>query len=306
LLDLTGPAHIFYEAMEMGAPLRLIFASLDGSTEVESSAGLSISKVVPYHNLTLTAKDFVFVPGLDYALLSRADFLKENTPFLNWLYKQYENGASIASVCTGAFLLAEAGILNGKKCTTHWKYLTRFRERYPRAELLENRLFVVEDRLYTSAGVSSGIDLSLFILEKEFSLKLAVNVAKETVIYFRRSEYDPQLSIYLQYRNHLEERIHQVQEVLVNNLAHGLTLEELAEQVFMSPRNLTRLFKKSTGITIGKYQNKLRLEQATFLLKEGQKVEAVAQACGFSGANQLRELLKKETGVLPASLFPVK
>ncbi len=290
----------------MGVPMELHFVSLDGSTEVESSAGLSFCEVVTFHPFDLSKDDFVFVPGLDLGLLSNPSFFRANNLFLNWLYEQYQSGATICSVCTGAFLLAEAQILNGKKCTTHWKYLSLFRERYPGAELLENRLFVVEDRLYTSAGVSSGIDLALFILEHKFSLKLAADVAKEVVVYFRRGELDPQLNIYLQYRNHLENRIHQVQEFLVNNLAHPLNLEELAEKVHMSPRNLTRLFKKTTGITIGKYQNQLRLEQAASLLGAGQKVELVAQACGFSGANQLRELLKRETGALPSDFFPCK
>jgi transcriptional regulator GlxA family with amidase domain len=288
----------------MGATLELHFASMDGNKEVVSSAGLGLSKILPFQNFDLCEKDFVFVPGLDYTLLSDADFLRGNIPFINWLKEQYKKEVTICSVCTGAFLLAEAGILNGKKCTTHWKYLAHFREKYPNVELLENRLFVVGDKIYSSAGVASGIDLSLFILEKEFSSKLAADIAKEAVIYFRRSEYEPQLSIYLQFRNHLEDRVHQVQDLLLNNLGNGLKLEELANKVFMSPRNLTRLFKKTTGITIGKYQNKLRLERATSLLSEGVKVEVVAQNCGFAGSDQLRELLKKEAGVLPSDLLP--
>lgn len=304
LLDLNGPAHMFYEALEMGVPLELKFASLDGRTEVESSAGLSFFKVIPFHEFDLSEEDLVFVPGLDFALLSNTAFLTGNTHFFNWLKDQHGNGATICSVCTGAFLLAEAGILNGKKCTTHWKYLPRFREKYPKVELLGNRLFVVEDKLYSSAGVSSGIDLALFILEREFGSKLAADVAKEAVVYFRRNESDPQLSIYLKYRNHLQEQIHLVQDLLLNNLDKGLKLAELAEKVHMSPRNLTRLFKKSTGITIGNYQDNLRFERATSLFGEGQKVEAVAQACGFSGAGQLRMLLKKRREFSPVNLLP--
>jgi len=277
----------------MGVLLDLCFASLDGNTEVASSAGLSFNRVVPYHKLTLSEEDFIFVPGLDSAFLSDTDFLTGNACFFQWLSDQYAKGATVCSVCTGAFLLAEAGILNGKKCTTHWKYLARFRERYPMAELLENRLFVAEDRIYSSAGVSSGIDLSLFIIEREFGPRLAADIAKEVVIYFRRNEADPQLSIYLQYRNHSIDRIHQVQELLITNLVSCLNLEELAEKVYMSPRNLTRLFKKTTGVTIGNYQRKLRLEKASSLLEEGQKAEIVAKACGLSGGNQLRELLKR-------------
>ena len=293
LLDLSGPAHVFYEALEMGAPLELKFASLNGCAEVKSNAGLNFFKLVPFREFDLSASDLIFVPGLDFSLLADSAFISGNTHFFDWLKKQHAKGVTICSVCTGAFLLAEAGILNGKRCTTHWRYLARFRAKYPGVELLDNRLFVVEQKLYSSAGVSSGIDLALFILEKEFGSKLAADVARETVVYFRRNESDPQLSIYLQYRNHIQEQIHKVQDLVLNNLADGLKVAELAEKVHMSPRNLTRLFKKSTGLTIGKYQGLLRSEHASSLLGKGQKVEAVARACGLR-RSQLRELLKKE------------
>lgn len=306
LLDINGPAHIFYEAREMGAPIDLFFVSLDEKTEVNSSAGLTFSNVVPFSDFELGSEDYVFVPGLDFPLISDPGFLPGHKIFFKWLEEQSRKGATVCSVCTGAFLLAEAGILNGKKCTTHWRYLSRLRQQYPEADVQENRLFVEEDGIFSSAGVSSGIDLSLFLLEKEFGSRFAADIAKEAVIYFRRTESDPQLNVFLQYKNHMDDRIHQVQELIAHNLGKNLKLEELAEKVFMSPRNLTRLFNKTTGTTIGKYQDKLRMELATSLLKEGQKVDVVARECGLSSANQLRKLLKEQAGILPNELFSVK
>lgn len=306
LLDINGPAHIFYEAREMGAPIVLFFVSLDENTEVNSSAGLTFSNIVPFSDFELGSEDYVFVPGLDFSLISDPEFFSGHRIFFKWLKEQNQKGATICSVCTGAFLLAEAGILHGKKCTTHWKYLSRLRKKYPEADVQENRLFVEEEGILSSAGVSSGIDLSLFLLEKEFGSRFAADIAKEAVIYFRRTESDPQLNVFLQYKNHMDDRVHQVQELIVNNLEKNLKLEELAEKVFMSPRNLTRLFKKTTGTTIGKYQDKIRIELAISLLKEGQKVNVVASKCGLSSANQLRKLLKEQAGILPSELFSIQ
>ncbi|PCJ94180.1 MAG: AraC family transcriptional regulator [Flavobacteriaceae bacterium] len=282
------------------------FISLNNETEVESSAGLHFSKLTPFHEFKLSKDDYVFIPGLTYELLSNTEFLRECTPFLNWLNIQFKNEANICSVCTGTFLLAEAGILNGKSCTTHWRFFTKFIEKYPEIALKKNRLFVHDASLYSSAGVCSGIDLALYILESQFDAKLAADVAKEVVIYFRRSESDPQLSIFLQYRNHLDTRIHDAQDYLMKHISDRFKMENVAEKVHMSVRNLTRLFKKTTGITLGHYLEKLRVEKAVDLLSDKHKVEFVAHQCGLKSANQLRTLLKKHKDILPTDISSLK
>ncbi|UOQ70147.1 GlxA family transcriptional regulator [Hymenobacter cellulosilyticus] len=302
LLDINGPAHIFYEARELGADLELHFLSLDGAPQATSSAGLAFTRLESFGNFTLGPQDYVFLPGLDRQLLFDAAFNQSLAPFHAWLRVQHGRGAQLCAVCTGAYLLAGAGLLNGRQCTTHWKYLADFRHRFPAALLLQDRLFVKDQNVYSTAGVSSGIDLALYILEEAYGPLLTAQVAKEVVVYMRRTEKDPQLSVFLQHRNHLDDRIHRVQDHLARDLSQGRNLEKLAAAVSMSPRNLTRLFKKTTGLTIGHYQDKLRLERAVALLREGLKVEAVAQSCGFAGANQFRELLKKQAGVLPSQV----
>ncbi|MDB4292398.1 DJ-1/PfpI family protein [Maribacter sp.] len=300
LLDLNGPSHVFYEAKEQGADIALYFVSIDDVDEIASSAGLYFSRLQHFNQFDLTAADFIFVPGIDYQLLSDKNFLKKNAPFFEWLRKQNSNGTSICSVCTGAFLLAEAGILDYKRSTTHWKYLELFKRNYPLVDLLNKRLFVFDENVYTSAGVSSGIDLSLFILENLYGTKFATDIAKEVVIYFRRGESDPQLSIYLEYRNHMEYRIHRAQDFLIKNMHQFFTLVDVSEEIHMSSRNLTRLFKKTTGITIGAYIEKLRVERAVHLLSEHHKVDFVAGQCGLKSTNQLRTLLKKHLDMLPS------
>ena len=295
LLDITGPAHIFYEAADYGAPVRLSFCTIfQNETESESSSPLSFHKLTPFNQLSLKAGDLVFIPGLESALLLDDHFLSSCHDFLAWLRQQHQLGVLISSVCTGAFLLAAAGLLDSIECTTHWKYAERFRVKYPKARLQSNRLFVQQDRIYTSAGVSSGIDLALYLVQQLWGPHFAAQIAKEVVIYFRRGPDDPQLSIFTQYRNHLDDRIHKVQDYLAHSLDQKMNLEGIAEKVSMSPRNLTRLFKHTTGITIGAYLDQLRKERAAQLISEGDTMQAAALQCGLKSTNQLRHLLNNK------------
>ena len=295
LLDITGPAHIFYEAACYGAPVQSIFSAVfSDRTDSDSSCSLAFTKLTPYDQLQLSAGDIVFIPGLESSLLLTDDFLHDSRPFQYWLAEQHRKGVRICSTCTGAFLLAAAGLLTGRACTTHWKYMERFARRYPQARLQANRLFVEEDHIYTSAGVSSGIDLALYLTEQLWGAHFAAQVAKEVVIYFRRTPEDPQLSIFTQYRNHLDQRIHIVQDRLAQSLSQKLSIEALADEVSMSPRNLTRLFKKTNGITVGAYLEKLRAERAGQLIGEGHTLQAAALQCGLKNSQRLRQLLNRQ------------
>lgn len=294
LLDITGPAHIFYESACYGAPVRSRFSTMYAGQETAvSSSTLAFGQLTPFDRLTLESKDMVFIPGLEGALLLTEDFMASVKPFLAWLVEQYNKGVLICSVCTGAFLLAESGLLDGLSCTTHWKYAERFASRYPRVRLLANRLFVREEGIFTSAGVSSGIDLALHLVQQLWGPYFAAQIAKEVVVYFRRGPDDPQFSVFIQYRNHLDHRIHAIQDRLAQSLTQKLKVEDLAETVSMSPRNLTRLFKKTTQITIGDYLEKLRIERAQQLISEGQTMQSAALHCGLRSTNQLRSLLRK-------------
>lgn len=304
-LDSLGPAQLFFEAKENGADINLHFISSTTDNEMTSSLGLGFSKLTPYKEFELGKSDIIVIPGIDFSLLKDSNFKNKNESFYHWLNKQYNNGATLVSICTGAFILAEAGLLKGKKATTHWKAFDEFERKFPDIELLKNRLFVENDRMYTSAGMLSGIDLCLYLVEKEYGIKFAVEVAKEVVMYFRRGESDPQLSIFLQYRNHLDDRIHNAQDIIANNLSKPFIIEDLADKVYMSARNLTRQFKIITGITIGNYLTKLRIEQSVHLLAEGYTMEYTAKECGLKSTNQLRTLLKKHEGLVPINLSAV-
>jgi transcriptional regulator GlxA family with amidase domain len=293
LLDITGPAQIFYEAACNGAPLQLIFSTIfPDQTASDSSCTLSFHRLTPFDQPTLHQGDLVFVPGIDYSLLSDDAFLQDARPFVDWLNVQHRKGVIICSVCIGAFLLAASGLLDGRNCTTHWEYTERLKQRYPKIRLQTNRLFVQEEGIYTSAGIASGIDLALFLVERLWGPHFAAKIAKEAVVYFRRTIDDPQLNVFTQYRNHIDQRIHTIQDLLTQSLNRKFSIEELAGKVNMSPRNLTRLFKKTTQTTIGVYQEQLRAEQAEKLISEGHTMQATALHCGLRSTNQLRHILK--------------
>lgn len=293
LLDLTGPVQVFYTLLDFRPDITLHYLKVSESPEVQSSAGLQLGALAGFKDYELTNKDIVFIPGLDPEVLFEAKFLKECRPFFHWLKRQLANGATTCSVCTGAFLLAEAGILRQRECTTHWNYLERFSQRFPEARLLGNRLFVRDGTIYTSAGVTSGIDLALHMIEDLIGARVAADIARDLVVYLRRSSDDPQLSVFLRYRNHLDENIHTAQDYLAQHLSGDCNLSAIASHVNMSTRNLSRRFRQRTGLSVGAYLELIRVEKATQLLARGEQVTVVASAIGLKSTNQVRNLLRK-------------
>lgn len=295
LLDLTGPVHVFYEAATYGKPYQLTYCSTQ--SVVNSSAGLGLGPLVLFAEVRLAPGDFIFVPGLEMAHLRSETFRQEGAAFRAWLREQQGRGVQLCSICTGAFILAEAGLLDGKKCTTHWRRLAELQARYPRVRTQPDTLFVQDGGVYTSAGVTAGIDLALYLLEEWHGPLFATKVARELVVYTRRGAGHPQQSVYLDYRNHLHSGVHQVQDWLTDNLAAGATLDTLAELVHMSPRTLTRTFRKATGISIHDYRAALRRELASTLRHNPALTqEAIAARCGFRNVRQLQRIWSTPVG----------
>ncbi len=293
LLDINGPAHLFYEAKGLGVPLECHFASINGCSTVQSSSGLSFSKLQSLESLSPRKGDFIFIPGSE----QQKKVIDENPLLLQFLREWHDAKLNICSICVGAYWLAEAGILNNKKSTTHWKYLDEFKNLYPMVNVLDDHLFTIEKNLYMSAGVSSGMDLTLHILEELYGFDLALKVAKEVVYFFRRGGNDPQISTFLKYRNHIDRRIHNVQDFIATNINKRFTLDDIANHVSMSKRNMARSFKKATGKTPGEYIKMVRIERAKHLMANNLKLDQVARECGFRNVSQLRRLLKNPSRV---------
>ena len=296
ILDLAGAVQAFYEAAYYGHPYDIVYVS-DSPGQL-SSAKLQLTGLKKYATIQVRPSDIVIVAGFD---LRQLPATRKNKVHV-WLRQAVEVQATICSVCTGSFALAEAGLLENKECTTHWKYTARLQKEYPALKVLTNRLFVKSGNIYTSAGVTAGIDMALFLLEERHGPAFVYQVARELVVYIRRDGDESQESIYLQYRRHINEDIHTVQDWIIRNLQKKIGVEQLAALIYTSPRNLTRLFKTTTGITIGQYLEKLRVEKAIHLLHQHNKIGAITQQCGLQSTNQLRHIVKKHTGSLPSQL----
>ncbi|MCS3795175.1 GlxA family transcriptional regulator [Niastella sp. OAS944] len=293
ILDLAGPVQVFTEARYNGFEAELEFYCLE-ETSV-SSSGLPFGKVSHFSEATLAHGDYLFVPGMNYEYVSSIAFKTQHT-FFKWLKQCSDNGTFICSVCNGAFALGYAGLLKNTECTTHWRRIEALQQTFPEAQVLTDILFKKSNNVYTSAGISAGIDLSLAILEELKDALFTHKVARGLVVYHRRSHNHTQQSVYLDYRNHINPNIHLVQDHLIEHLAEENSIAYLAKMVAMSPRNLSRVFKEKTGTTILEYVTLLRLELArTMLNNPNYTIEYIAARCGFKTARQLQRILKNNS-----------
>jgi transcriptional regulator GlxA family with amidase domain len=289
LLDLSGPVQVFYEANGFGARYSLIYCA--ATPKVRSAQGLTFADLSPLPDPE--PDDLVLVPGIDSAQLHRL----EHVP-VAWLRRVHARGARIASICSGAFALARAGLLDNRVATTHWKVVDLLERSYPAVRVVKNRLFVSDDNVITSAGVASGIDMALSILEQDQGPLVVAKVAREMVVYLRRNGDREQISVYLDYRTHLHPGVHRVQDFLIAHPEQKPSIEELSGVAIMSPRNLTRAFRKATGITLKAFANKVKVQVARDLIHSPDlTLESIASSCGFRDPRQLRRLWKQSFGV---------
>jgi transcriptional regulator GlxA family with amidase domain len=289
LLDLSGAVQVFLEAKDLGAPIDLEYCSL--GDEVISSAGLPLGKLKHFRELDFRPGDYLFVPGSEVDFLVSKQMTSQRD-LIQWVRDVHTMGAYVCSICSGAFFLALTGILNGRKCTTHWKRTEELQRRFPNIHVLEDILFAEDQKVFTSAGVTAGVDLALHILSRLTNEKLSYQVARELVVYLRRSGSASQQSVFMQYRNHIHSGIHKAQDYVHENIRKRVTLEQLADKACMSPRNLTRIFKRETGITVNEYTNLIRKEMLREFMKDpDMSRKQMAKACGLSSERHVIRLL---------------
>lgn len=291
LLDLSGPVQVFTEAKFYGMEIEIEFYKYEDKPI--STAGLGFEKVSDFKMAKLKEGDFVFVPGMDMEYVNSIIF-KAERDFFKWLKECSDKKVTVCSICNGAFALAHAGLLKDTECTTHWRRVKELQLQFPQSKVVADILFIKSNNVYTSAGISAGIDLALAILEDLKGPLFTHKVARGLVVYHRRSGKHNQQSIYLDYRNHINPQVHEVQDYLIDNLSRKNDIEKLASLVNMSPRNLSRVFKEKTGATILEYLTLLRIEYASTMLNNPEyTIEYIASQCGFKTARQLQRILKK-------------
>ena len=290
VMDVAGPLQAFHEAAGFGVPYEIVQAA--ATPTVRTAQGLEFGGLVPFPDVG--PDDRVIVPG--YTLADT----RPPAALVAWVRRAAKAGAEVCSVCTGTFVLGEAGLLDGRRCTTHWKRVRELQRRFPRATVVGDRLFVEDGPVTSSAGIASGIDMALALLERDGGPVLASSVAREMVVYMRRDGSHAQESVYLDYQTHLSPGVHVVQQHLVAHPESSERLGELARMAGMSERTLTRAFRLATGISVRAYRERLRLERARDLMRNPTMTrDAIASACGYADARQLRRLWSARRGKSP-------
>lgn len=262
--------------------------------ELKLDAGFFSLYPVPLTDIKKT--DLIIIPSMS----NESDtIIKENTALINWITEQYKNGAEVASICTGAFLLAATGLLEGKTCSTHWNAAADFRRLFPNIDLQIDKLITAERGIYTNGGAYSFLNLVLFLVEKYFDRQTAIFCSKLFQIDIDRSSQSP-FFIFQAQKNHGDELISQAQTYIEENLGEKISFEQLASKLATSRRNFDRRFSKATGNTPVEYLQRVKVEVAKKALEKGRKsVLEVMYEVGYSDDKAFREVFKKVTGLSP-------
>ncbi|PYE43412.1 AraC family transcriptional regulator with amidase-like domain [Rhizobium sp. PP-F2F-G20b] len=293
LLDIAGPMEVLRKANLEQAAVRFTIAYVGPSPTTGSSIGLDIAGIGPLPG-DLPDQALVVMPGSAEIPLGgvRSDH-EADAPFedaiIAWLKQAIRPGIRLVSICSGALTAARAGLLDGYDCTTHHACTADLVRLAPAARVLENRLYVEDGERLTSAGITTGVDLMLHVVARMAGHAVALAVARYLVVYLRRGGSDPQLSPWLEGRNHIHPSIHRAQDAVAADPAADWSVERLANVAAASPRNLSRLFNEHTGMTVIDYVNRMRIALARELLAGSQlDMETVAERSGFASTRQLR------------------
>jgi transcriptional regulator GlxA family with amidase domain len=288
-LDVTGPLEVF-----AGAGYETMTASLGGGT-VTTSSGLGLVPGRDLRTLGAAGPDTLIVPG-------GQGTLDPDPELIEWLRAHGPGAKRITSVCTGAFLLAEAGLLDGRRATTHWAYADTLARRFPAVTVDPNPIFIRDGSVATSAGVTAGIDLALALVEEDIGHEAALAVARGLVVYLRRPGGQAQFSAQLRAQAAQRAPLREVQHWISEHPAADLSVAALAGRAGLSPRQFARAFTAEIGMTPGKFVSQVRLETARRMLAgPGQGISQVARACGYGTPEAMRRAFVQSLGVPPAS-----
>ena len=300
-LDVSGPLEVFDAARRLleardapGRGYEIRIASSDGAP-LECSSGMIL---VPHCDLERapTRIDTLIVAG---GTGSRD--AAEDGALIDWIARTASTSRRTASVCTGAFLLARAGLLDGRRATTHWAAAARLARLHPRVRVEADPIFLRDGRIWTSAGVTAGMDLALAMVERDVDRDLALAIARGLVLFLRRPGSQSQFSATLAAQEPAREPLREVQRAVLEDVSGEHTVEAMAARAHMSPRHFARAFRAETGVTPARYVERVRLEAARRRVEEtADPVAAIAEGCGFGTAETMRRVFLRSLGVGPA------
>jgi transcriptional regulator GlxA family with amidase domain len=309
MLDVTGPSEVFALADRSHGPaytLELVGvapgppgapnAPGPPGAPIPASSGL---RLLPDHTLAACREspiDTLIVPG---GVGTKA--VQHDEAVIAWIRSAAARSRRVASVCTGAFLLARAGLLDGRRATTHWAACDALARRYPAIDVDPDPIFVRDGNIYTSAGVTAGIDLALALVEEDLGHRAALAVARDLVLFVRRPGGQAQFSAGLAAPEAERASVRELQAWLADHLEEDLSVPALAERCFMSPRNFARVFAREIRLTPAAYVEKLRVERARMLLESTDlPIEEVAARCGYGTVETLRRAFARRLHVSPS------
>ncbi|MGR8947689.1 MAG: GlxA family transcriptional regulator [Gammaproteobacteria bacterium] len=297
-LDVTGPLDVLAgSTVARDEPLP------DYVIEVASPAGGVIS--TSPSGVRIETKSFAALKGqsIDTLFVAGSEAVElavNNKALIKWIQRVAPRARRVASVCTGAFLLAEAGLLNDRRATTHWRWANALSTGYPTITVEPDRIYVRDENIYTSAGISAGMDLALALLEEDLGANVAREVARNWVMYAKRPGGQSQFSALLP---EVDEADHGISEVLAwihDHLTENLSIDRLAGVSKMSPRNFSRRFRLQTGFTPAKYVETIRLQAAQARLENSnQSVESIAAKTGFTNSERMRRAFVRQLKISP-------
>ncbi|MDT7586942.1 MAG: hypothetical protein QOE32_4492 [Pseudonocardiales bacterium] len=293
LLDVAGPAEVFKEANRFGADYRIVLLSPTGD-DVTSNLGVG-----------LAVEGAVSSEPEPHTFLVPGSSLYPRTVVPQDLAEAVRVPAAragrVASICTGAFILAAAGLLDGKRATTHWKVTHELAARYPTCRVESDAIYVRDGTTYTSAGVTAGIDLALALVEEDHGPDLTRDVARALVVYLQRSGGQSQFSAPLQGPPPRSPALRKITDLVTANPERNHSLGELAKQLNVSPRHLTRLFHDELSTTPARYVESIRFDMARALLDQGHTATHAATLAGFPSYESLRRVFARELSISPAA-----
>jgi transcriptional regulator GlxA family with amidase domain len=298
LLDLAGPHEVFATANALdrsrGVPPYETILLAAGGQPFVSDSGLALTP----------QKDFTSAGRFDTLITPGGPGLREpdiQAQVADWLRFQATQTRRMVSVCTGLFGLAASGLLDGRRAATHWEHAKDAARQFPLVSVDPNVLYLADPPFYTSAGITAGIDLALALVEEDCGSALALAIARELVVYFKRPGGQAQFSRPLQFQARATERFADLVAWLPENLQEDLTLPALAERVHSSPRNFARLFKQTFGMTATAYVEMLRLDAARERIGAGgHTLDAIAASVGFRSADVFRRAFERRFGIAPS------
>jgi transcriptional regulator GlxA family with amidase domain len=300
-LDLTGPLDVFAGAQSWvertSSPnpgYRPIVASADGKP-FRTTAGMTVMPDAALTDLPTRIDTLVVAGG------TMPPDLAVDEAIVNWLRGNAARARRVCSVCSGAFLLAEAGLLDGRRATTHWSACKQLAARYPAIEVEPDPIYVRDGDVYTSAGVTAGMDLALALVEQDLGRAAGLTIARWLVMFLHRPGNQAQFSTQLstQYADHRPLR--ELQQWLDDHYDADLTVDSMANRARMSPRHFSRSFQQQVGMTPGRYLQRLRLDAARRRLEESDlSAEQIASACGFGSTETMRRAFVQTLGLPPA------